>query len=606
MKEFVDWRARPASPLNLSADALSQFDAFADRVAQRSQIVWGEHCSECAFPTCYSSCAYYTPRDDFHCRRFERGLESIREGARTFTRIRFRKWGKLEGHGPRGLVSPEQATQREALQVGASGLLRLLPDQRIAAGAARRLTQMARAATAPMPLKDADAMVVETWLADAAEIPFTLTIVPVAKDSAGLFQGRFVVRKGYARAEFPMKHIASTVDLSAPFLVQIEPLAEAPPHDIVFGLVDFVSIEARAVVAASPMLGDVKLAKCVVWDLDNTVWRGTLAEDGVEGLVLNDEAVAAIKELDARGILNSIASKNDEGPALQALAQFGLREYFLFPQVGWGPKSDSVRAIAGLLDIGADTFIFIDDQAFERGEVSAALPEVRTLTDADIPNLLQRAEFDVPATAESAKRRLMYQDEERRHAAFSSTGTDYMAFLRSCGIVLEISRPSQKDAERLFELSQRTNQLNFSASRLTRAEVDDLATAVHPLEGYVLRCFDAFGDYGIVGLVLVDRSAAAIEAFYMSCRVQRKRVEQAFFEFLRERLTGSGDMALRARFKRSAKNGASLRMLEDLGFRAAGDSVGAEGYFERPLSETFDAERIVRVVDRTMLAEAAA
>lgn len=596
MRELTDWRAPLGSAFTLPDDVRAEFDDFAKQVKRRSQIVWGEHCSECTFPACYASCAYYTPRGDFNCRRFERGMESLAVGELSLCRIRFRKWGKLEGAGPLRLLAPQAAVERELRQQSLAKLLRLAPGERLAERIARRVTQRAVAASAGADLVEADAFVVETWLADDVEIPFTLTIVPTDKSQSGLFQHRFAVRQGYCRTLVPASRIAATVDLAQPFLVQIEPLIEAPPHDVVFGLADFVSLKtARAVSGPTP----AKTAKCVVWDLDNVMWRGTLAEDGIDGIVLNQDAVAAIKALDARGILNSVASKNDERPGIEALEQFGVREYVLFPQIGWGPKSDSLRAIASLLDIGIDTFVFIDDQAFERGEVSHALPEVRVLSDADIPGLIERPFFDAPATKESVKRRRMYQDEERRQATFAGSGTDYLAFLRTCGIGLTITRPSLENAERLFELAQRTNQLNFAASRLSRAEIDDLVAGVHPLEAYVLRCTDTFGDYGIIGLVLVDSTSATIEAFFMSCRVQRKRVEHALFEMLRRRLLDRGHTTMQVRFKRSAKNGASVRMLEELGFTGDARLADGEGLFTRTLSAVFDPDVIVSVDDQT-------
>src|SRR5262249_59407229 len=163
-----------------------------------------------------------------------------------------------------------------------------------------------------------------------------------------------------------------------------------------------------------------------------TIWHGTLAEDGPEALVLDPVAVSTIVELDRRGILQSIASKNDPEITLATLEKFKLREYFLFPQIGCDPKSDSLKRIAEMLDIDLNTFVFIDDQPFERGEVLEALPMVTVLPDAEIPRLLTSPLFDVPATAESAKRRSMYQVEELRQSTFTSSGTDYLTFLYGC------------------------------------------------------------------------------------------------------------------------------------------------------------------------------
>src|SRR5205823_3850109 len=117
--------------------------------------------------------------------------------------------------------------------------------------------------------------------------------------------------------------------------------------------------------------------KCVVWDLDNTLWNGILGERGAEGVSLRDQAVATILALDNRGVLQSIASKNDHDEGGRALQHFGLSHFFLHPAIGWQPKSAGIRSIARRLNISTDSFAFIDDSAFERAEVTTHLPEVR-------------------------------------------------------------------------------------------------------------------------------------------------------------------------------------------------------------------------------------
>src|SRR5262245_10326012 len=104
--------------------------------------------------------------------------------------------------------------------------------------------------------------------------------------------------------------------------------------------------------------------KCVVWDLDNTLWRGTLVEEGP--VRLRDDAVELVKVLDARGVLQSIASKNDPDHALAVLEQLGMRDYFLYPQIGWTSKVTSLRTIATSLNISTDALAFVDDEVVER------------------------------------------------------------------------------------------------------------------------------------------------------------------------------------------------------------------------------------------------
>ena len=106
-----------------------------------------------------------------------------------------------------------------------------------------------------------------------------------------------------------------------------------------------------------------KEIKCVVWDLDNTLWQGILAEG--DNLVLKDNTMDVVKTLDQRGILQSIASKNNHVDAIKKLDEYNLTEYFLFPQINWGSKANSINRISNLLNIGIDSFAFVDDQPFE-------------------------------------------------------------------------------------------------------------------------------------------------------------------------------------------------------------------------------------------------
>ena len=172
-----------------------------------------------------------------------------------------------------------------------------------------------------------------------------------------------------------------------------------------------------------------KAIKCVVWDLDNTLWHGTLAEgDKVE---LKDGIADVIKGLDQRGILHSIASKNNYEDAVQKLKEFGLFEYFLYPQINWNPKSSSVEIIREKLNIGADTFLFIDDQPFEREEVNAVHPEVECV-DSEYYLILEEMGRIRSGTVsdDASQRRIRYlEDIERKNEEeqFIGTPEDFLA-----------------------------------------------------------------------------------------------------------------------------------------------------------------------------------
>lgn len=617
MYETIDSTTRAG--MILPADALVKFNELSSRIAARSLTVWGEHCSECSYPTCYTSCAFYTPRRDGHCRRFANGIEQAAIGDVALGRIKFRKWPKLEGAGSVKLFPVRTARFREWLDRFASSLInKFAPSRTIYARSARYWNRWKATPSIDSQPGRIDGFVVEAWLESGPPLPLTITFVDDSEH--GLLQSGFNLQVGYNRLQLPYAEIVARVDLDNPFRIQIEPVGDAIGREVTFGLIDFVRFTPegqRSVPTAeksdkAPLGEDAKsahrtrTAKCVVWDLDDTIWRGTLAEDGHESLAIDPVALATIVELDRRGILQSIATKNDPDATLVALAALKIRDYFLFPQIGWGPKSVSIKRIAELLDIGLDTFVFIDDQPFERGEVGETLPEVTVLPATDIPNLLTSPLFDVPATPESAKRRAMYQTEELRHATFAGSDTDYVTFLRQCRIRLEISDLSASREARAYELSQRTNQLNVSGTKYSRDDIKALMQPSSKHQAFILRCEDRFGDYGVIGMCVVDRQSARVQSFMMSCRVQRKRVEQSFFAWLSGQLSSDRPAAaMEVSYRKTPRNGAVVKMLEELRFeyRPEGENTGT---FVRPLGVPIVEDDVVEIVDLTATRELSA
>lgn len=590
---------RPIAQLTLASDAAAGLADTRRRIATRSQIVWGEHCTECAAPACYAACAFYTPRADGHCRRFVNGIELV-EGQGlapgAATRIRFRKWGKLEGRGPVRAFAPHVADARERSDAFWSGVLAQgLGGPAVARRMSWELTQRKRARSEG-PGDAFDAFVIEGAALGDAPRAFTLTIIPQDKRGAGLFQTRFSLTQTWGRHVVPVADIARSIDLAIPFLIQIEPVGEAEGVDVLFGLAEFVRWAPGAAPAPPPVATQpAKRAKVVVWDLDHTVWDGILLEDGAEGVRLRPGVRAVIEALDARGILQSVASKNNADEALAALAHHGIADFMLAPQIGWGPKSASIQRLADILNLGVDSFVFIDDQPFERGEVGEAHRSVTVLPETAVEDLLAREQFDVPVTPESKGRRALYRVEAERAAAADAAGGDLDGFLRGCNLVLTVEDLAARDVERVYELSQRTNQLNIAATRYEREMVVAMAERRDPAErALTLRCADRFGDYGLIGFVRVRPAEGRIVDFFMSCRVQRKRVEAAFFGWLARELARAGARQVTARYKTAARNAPAVEMFEDLGFTLARDADG--GDLSRPVEPAFAGADIVTVV----------
>ena len=266
--------------------------------------------------------------------------------------------------------------------------------------------------------------------------------------------------------------------------------------------------------------------KLVIWDLDNTLWEGTLSEGG--GSTLRPGAREAVSELDRRGIVQSVASKNDSSAALARLRELGLEEYFLCPQISWGPKSVGVGAILSALNIKPEAAAFVDDSQFERDEVRSVLPRVNVYDGADLRETVERPEFQVPfITRDSARRREMYRADLARQEAEREYPGDPEDFLATLGMELEVSPVTEEDIKRVEELTVRTHQLNSTGYTYDYGE---LLAKIHDDRYVFLICGlrDRYGDSGKVGLLLMERGEALrIKLLIVSCRVMSRGIGSA-------------------------------------------------------------------------------
>ena len=313
--------------------------------------------------------------------------------------------------------------------------------------------------------------------------------------------------------------------------------------------------------------------KCVVWDLDRTVWNGVLLEG--DALVLRPGVRDAMAALDQRGILQSVASRNEPAPAWAQLQRFGLEHFFLQPQIGWDAKSQAVRRIAETLNLGLDTFAFVDDEPFERDEVTNALPQVRAYAPDDVARLFARPEFDPGTITEEARhRREMYLTDRVRQEAEKSFGGPSDAFLRSLGMVLVIAPAEGDDLERVEELVARTNQLNTTGRVYSREELQTLRRSPeHRL--LVLELTDRYGGYGKIGVVLLHCTDAVwtIRLLLMSCRVMSRGVGGAVITWLRREARDAG-VRLRADFRPTERNRMMYVTYKFAGFSEVSEADG--------------------------------
>ena len=292
--------------------------------------------------------------------------------------------------------------------------------------------------------------------------------------------------------------------------------------------------------------------KCVVWDLDNTLWDGTLLEG--DKVALREDVLTEIRRLDALGILHSVASKNDHDAAMEQLRVFGIDDLFLYPQINWNAKSHSVAKIAESINIGIDSLAFVDDQEFERAEVARAHPEVTCLDAIDLAVLREPAFQPRFVTDESARRRAMYRSQimrAERESDFVGTNEEFLADL---DMTLTIAPAQREDLQRAEELTVRTNQLNSSGVTYSYEELDALRTSPDHLL-LVASLTDRFGDYGKIGVCLLEKGPEHwyVRLLLMSCRVMSRGVGTVLLGHVMN-LAREAGKPLRADFAETGRN----------------------------------------------------
>jgi len=305
--------------------------------------------------------------------------------------------------------------------------------------------------------------------------------------------------------------------------------------------------------------------KCLVWDLDNTLWRGTLLES--DRCRLRPGVGAVVRELDRRGVLQSVASRNDPELALDVLRRKALASFFLFPQIGWESKVRAVRAIADRLGIALDTVGLIDDEPFEREQVERLLPGVRAYPAEAYRRLPMRDEFrPTVLSSESRSRRLTYRGLGEREAAGTRSGMSQSEFLAWCRTELTIRHARPEDLPRIQELLQRTHQLNATGIVWPPAAIAGWL-ADGQWRVFVAELRDRFVDYGRIGVAACRRAPDRWElvAFMLSCRVLARGIAGLLLAWVRCAAARDGAATVVARYRPGPRNQAMERL-----FRVAG------------------------------------
>ncbi|CAB4561753.1 MAG: HAD-IIIC family phosphatase [Actinobacteria bacterium] len=345
--------------------------------------------------------------------------------------------------------------------------------------------------------------------------------------------------------------------------------------------------ELRRIVAATRSAA----RKVLVLDLDNTLWGGVIGEDGMSGIALGEEGsgkcfrdfqrqVLALKET---GVLLAVVSKNDPAIVAEVLEEHPgmvLRTGdFVEVDAGWTNKADRIAEMASRLDLGLDSFVFVDDNPVERDLVRSTLPDVAV---PDFPTRIDQLPswfVDTVVTDwfprsvvldEDRAKTLQYQARGERRRAEAA---DMESFLASLDIRLSFRVDDASLVPRLAQLTQKTNQFNLTTERMTPAEIQQLISSP---DHSVVACdyADRFGDEGTIGLAIIDLARGELQNLLLSCRVLGRGVEDALLAEVAVLVAARGHRRITGRFVPTSRNSVASSFLDRAGFRLL-DNNGA-------------------------------
>ncbi|MDB5321128.1 MAG: FkbH like protein [Phycisphaerales bacterium] len=343
-----------------------------------------------------------------------------------------------------------------------------------------------------------------------------------------------------------------------------------------------------------------RVCKCLVTDLDNTLWGGVIGEDGLDGIKLGPDTSGyafanlqrAILDLHRRGVILGIASKNNPAEASEAIekhANMLLRpQHFAATRINWNDKAQSLREIAAELNIGLDSLALIDDNPVEREWVREQLPEVSVIELPADPMAYAAALRDSPLferlalTDEDRSRGKMYA-EQRARAQLQSSVTSLEDFYRSLQMEVTITTVQPDAIARVAQLTQKTNQFNLTTRRYSEQQITEIA-ADPACRVYAVRVKDRLGDNGVVGVVITrdHDGRCEIDNLLLSCRVIGRTIETAILAHVAGEARSRGNSLLAGWYLASQKNAPAKDFYSAHDFAIAAERPDGS-YWERNL-----------------------
>jgi FkbH-like protein len=329
--------------------------------------------------------------------------------------------------------------------------------------------------------------------------------------------------------------------------------------------------------------------KVIVLDCDNTLWRGVCGEDGPRGIEVDSSSRLLQEFVMAQriaGMMVCLCSKNNEEDVWKVFEQNpGMilkREHIVASRINWRPKSENVRSLAEELRLGLDSFISLDDSAVECAEVEARCPEVLALQlpmeTGEMSRLLSNVwAFDHRKTTQEDRNRSELYATDAKREVLRTRSLSLDEFLAGLELSVEISSMQDADLTRVSQISQRTNQFNFTTIRRSEIEMEKLCRA-GAAECLVVHLRDRFGDYGLVGAMIFTANSGLldIDSIMLSCRALGRRVEHRMLAHLGRVARERGLERLRIHFTSTAKNRPAREFLESIG--AKFDNSDSDAY----------------------------
>jgi FkbH-like protein len=362
-----------------------------------------------------------------------------------------------------------------------------------------------------------------------------------------------------------------------------------------------MSFDAFAVLAhnCASMMASIfgRVKKCLVLDLDHTLWGGVIGEDGLEGIQLGPETALGeaymefqryVQQLKTKGVILAVCSKNDPDAAREAFnhpdSVLRLEDFSAF-KANWQEKDDNIRAIARELNIGLDAIVFLDDNPVEQELVRAQLPQVEVPHyNGDVTGVIRLLDrhrwFEtVSLSQEDQQRTQLYREEEQRRDE-SARYDSYQDFLASLNMKARIRPFESIYLNRITQLINKTNQFNLTTRRLTQAEVESMAadSGYITLQGHLE---DRFGANGLVSLIMARQEDRDIhvDLWLMSCRVLKRDMERAMLDALVREAKSRDCQNIHGYYFKTPKNALVYNLYEQLGFQIISRTPEGDGTF---------------------------